>query len=616
MGASLVKMEDVMRLDLAPGNALACKVNGHRQSWDGTICRGPEEWDCGTKSDFRIDKCAAGIPKCFHLNLFHPAAPVFVADMNGMDWVLSGAEERLNDQILLFWTSGTSEPFGTRHPERRVVVGAYRVQRSIHDSMYSWSIQPYRDGWTRFPVMDIECPVTTFAGGRYVRSMDRRHVERVFETVARAVETGEVKWHDPGDAARFAHFHKSLDAWLEHAAAQRRKRMTTSREGSRFTVGDAQGGLETAFAGQWANVMAGARSPGPVPTPTAVPTPAEVGGPPPATARAPASTPAPAPAKPLPLLDASAREWVAHTYGPGVARALAIATVTKPIVILRGATGVGKSHLARHLVPAERFLLVPVGATWRGREDLLGYVNPVSGAFEPTELTRFLHRAAEAWEEGDRSPWLVVFDEFNLSQPEHWLTDVLSLGQAQEDAQRRIHLGGAGFDPEGGGRPVKDVLLTRAVHIVATINNDHTVMPLSPRVLDRAAVIELELTPKDALQRVGCSVSDSLLVTIMDLDDELRGRGLGFSVRTASSLGAALAHATALDVDEVGLLDHVLAHEMLSKVRLHVGDPGDQALLARLAAWQERHGAELPLCSALLETWDECLERGQDVVQA
>ena len=138
MGASLVKMEDVMRLDLAPGNALACKVNGHRQSWDGTICRGPEEWDCGTKSDFRIDKCAAGIPKCFHLNLFHPAAPVFVADMNGMDWVLSGAEERLNDQILLFWTSGTSEPFGTRHPERRVVVGAYRVQRSIHDSMYSW----------------------------------------------------------------------------------------------------------------------------------------------------------------------------------------------------------------------------------------------------------------------------------------------------------------------------------------------------------------------------------------------------------------------------------------------------------------------------------------------
>lgn len=610
MGPSLVEMEDLMTLVLAPGNALACKVNGHRHAWDGTICRGPEEWDCGTKSEFRIDKCAAGIPKCFHLNLFHPAAPVFVADMNGMDWVLSGAEDRLDDQILLFWTAATSEPFGTRHPERRVVIGAYRVQRSHHDSMYSWSIQPYRDGWTRFPAMDIECPVTTYAGGRYVRSMDRRHVERVFETVARAAETDEVKWHDPGDGARFAQFHKSLDAWLERAAAQRRRRMTASREGSRFTVGDAQGGLETAFAGQWANVMAGARSPEPVPAPPAVPTPR------PTTPAPPASAPTPSPAGPQPLLDASARAWVASVYGEGLARALAIATVTKPIVILRGATGVGKSHLARHLVPAERFLLVPVGATWRGREDLLGYVNPVSGAFEPTELTRFLHRAAEAWRAGDRSPWLVVFDEFNLSQPEHWLTDVLSLGQAQEDAQRRIHLGGAGFEPQGGGAPVRDVLLSRAVHIVATINNDHTVMPLSPRVLDRAAVIELELTPKDALQRARCTVPDDLLVTIMDLDDELRGRGLGFSVRTASSLGAALEHAAALDVAAVDLLDHVLAHEMLSKVRLHVGDPGDVALLSRLSAWQERHGARLPLCSALLESWDESLERGQDVVQA
>ncbi|MGE0193680.1 MAG: AAA family ATPase [Planctomycetota bacterium] len=597
-----------MRLDLAPGNALVCKVNGHRHAWDGTICRGPEEWDCGTKSDFRIEKCAAGIPKCFHLNLFHPGAPVFVADMNGMDWVLSGAEDRLDDQILLFWTAATSEPFGTRHPEKRVVIGAYRVQRSVHDSMYSWSIRPYGDGWTRFPAIEVECPVTTYAGGRYVRSMDRRHVERVFETVARAAETDDVKWFDPGDAARFQHFHASLGGWLDRAAVQRRKRMTTSREGARFTVGDAQGGLESAFAGQWASVMAGARSPAPVPSLT--PVPGQLATPPKPTA------PAPAPAGRKPLLDAAARAWVAGVYGDGVARALAIATVTKPIVILRGATGVGKSHLARHLVPAERFLLVPVGATWRGREDLLGYVNPVSGAFEPTELTRFLHRSAVAWEKGDRSPWLVVFDEFNLSQPEHWLTDVLSLGQAQEDAQRRIHLGGAGFEPEGGGRPVKEVLLSRAVHIVATINNDHTVMPLSPRVLDRAAVIELELTPKDALQRVGCAVSDELLVTIMDLDDELRGRGLGFSVRTAASLGAALAHATALDMDEAGLLDHVLAHEMLSKVRLHVGDPGDQALLSRLAAWQERHGAELPLCSALLETWDDCLERGQDVVQA
>ena len=52
--------------------------------------------------------------------------------------------------------------------------------------------------------------------------------------------------------------------------------------------------------------------------------------------------------------------------------------------------------------------------------------------------------AAKAWDSGDRRAFVVIFEEFNLSQPEHWLSELLVRSQypATERIDRTIRLGG------------------------------------------------------------------------------------------------------------------------------------------------------------------------------
>lgn len=586
-----------MTLRLHPGNALICNVNSHRHGWNGDICTNAADWDCGTKLEFREDKCEYGIPLCFHLNLFHPPSIRFQADMNGIDWVLEGREDQLDDQILLFTYRASREPSGIVSHERTLAAGAYRVRGADRENPFVWNIHPHPDGWTRFPKMEIEAPNSGYANGKYVRYVEQRLVKKLFSDLATKIQQDEPAWHDPGDRDRFEQFYMELPAWLEAATEKRRAWLDANLKGTTYSFGPGSAPASSPF-----DILKG-RIP-------LAPEPAE----------APAAPAAPEPEvsdRPSPLIEDEQYRWIAETHDEGVARAIAIGAASKPLLVLRGPTGVGKSHLARHLVTEERFILVPVGATWRGREDLLGYVNPVNGEFEATPFTRFLERAARAWGEGDRTPWLVVFDEFNLSQPEHWLADVLSLSQAEDDSQRMIELGGSGFLPAGAKERVTRVLLSRAVRFIATINNDHTVLPLSPRVLDRSSLVEIPLGPTEALARAGIELDETQTGVIVDLDYELRERGTTFSIRTALSLREALAECERWNTDPWVVLDHVLAQEVLSKLRLHAGDAGDLDLLGRLEKWRDAESENrLGRCTELLVNWRRLLDKGIDVVQA
>ena len=598
-------------LRLTPGNVLLCKVNSHRHAWAGEICLHAGDWNCGTKPEFRFNKCDRGIPLCFHLNLFNPVQTAFQADYNGIEWILGGKPDQIDGQIILFWFHATHEAGGIRQPERRIMAGAYRVRSSVQSSNgLTWTIYPYPDGWTRFPVIQIDAPPHVHTGGPYVREVQRRQVERVFQSISREIEESEPSWHDPADRDRFKHFAEQLPAWLDDAAVRRNEWLATTRVGQSFSFGAPSSFASSSLAVQVERIRSKIE----------LAEPAATGG-----ARSlsatdavapPADRTVSAPPVPLPLVGKEQHEWLCNVHGESIALSLAIGAASKPFLVLRGPTGVGKSHLARHLAPSDRHLLVPVGATWRGREDLLGYANPVTGEFDPTPFTRFLERAARAWLEGDRAPWIVVFDEFNLSQPEHWLADILALSQPDDDAERYIELGGTGFVVDGSEERVTRVLLSKAVRFVATINNDHTVLPLSPRILDRAALIEIPFNARQALERVGVSVGEEQLEVITDLDFELHDRGITFSMRTAQSLRSALEQAEALGVDTWVILDYVLVQEVLSKLRLHATDASDGELLERLKSWQARHGARLLRCAELLDAWDDQIGRGIDVVQA
>jgi hypothetical protein len=313
------------------------------------------------------------------------------------------------------------------------------------------------------------------------------------------------------------------------------------------------------------------------------------------------------PSYPLLEKDSGRGEKIKAVYSKDVLEAIMAVSLTKNILILTGNPGVGKSTLAIDLIDdAERKLIVPVGSTWRGREDLLGYVNPISNEFE----------AEAAWRKGDKRTYLVIFEEFNLSQPEYWFADILVRSQYPDDQEklRTIELGGKSIR---GVANTSRILITPTLRFVATINNDHTTLSLSPRVLDRASIVELTLEPRATIERARLYLEEMQIMAIEELDALLKYKGAMFSLRAAESLRRCLDNLQTLEMNSPwDALDIVLLQQVLTKVRLMVGDPSNDSLMQSLEDWSESYGKYLRKCANLINSWAEALKDGRDVIQA
>ncbi|MFO0980856.1 MAG: hypothetical protein U1E76_03740 [Planctomycetota bacterium] len=587
-----------MTFGFEPGNALGCMVNSHRHGWVGKICEHAAAWNCGAKHEFREDYCERGDPRCFHLHLFDEADPHMIIPEDGAGWILEQDEHALDDQMLILWGRQASGAAGVPewHNVPKLVFGAYRILRAQPIRLShrtDWKIVPHADGWTRMMTLRVEAPRFRQLSGPYIKEVDRPSAERLFNEALDAARTAP--WFDPGDQKRFEHFASQVQSWLKAAAARvPRPARASPREA----------GATTSLRPLFSHI--------------------KIADPPP---RAAAVKPAPAPPKASggddafaaqPLIEEGKRDWITANYGGDTLTRLLVASLTKPLLILRGRPGVGKSTVAQNLTQdraRERTLIVPVASTWRGREDLLGFINPISNLFEPTVFTRFLLRAARAWDAGDRRTHLVIFEEFNLSQPEFWLADVLARSQypVEPRADRVIPLGGQGIRGEAGAA---EVFLSPAARFVATINTDHTTRPLSARILDRAAVVELTMDPRHAIRLVAMELSEEHAEAIADLDFITGRKDATFSLRTARTLKSCFEQLAPLGIDPWKAIDLVLAQEVLSKVKLLVGDPVDQGVCEELKKWADGHGKNLPECARLIATWDEMLQDGQDVAQA
>ncbi len=609
-----------MTFELEPGNALGCTVNSHRQGWDGTICNNPSAWNCGAKQDFRDDYCARGDSRCFHVNLFHERDPHLLIPDDGIGWILDDDSHLLDDQLLVLWGRQFSEPRGANESvgASKHVFGAYRVQRVERLQLgrrTDWKIHPYADGWCRITTLGLELPRFHHLEGPYIKMLERASIDRLFKEALAAAHESGVHWYQPADEQRFSGFARNLDAWIELAA--KKVRRPASRAIAPKPRPIRFGTPNYALRKVADSVRESERSENlgapPIGEGVVAETPQPIGAPTLGEAAA-------IPTLMHSLVETEKREWIAARHGKAALTKIAVGSLTKPLLILRGNPGVGKSTLALNLIDdAERTrtLVVPVSSTWRGREDLLGYVNPIHNTFEPTRFTNFLRQAARAWDHGDRRAHLVVFEEFNLSQPEFWLSDVLVRSQFPAEARRdrTIELGGQGVR----GWPVSEppeLFLSPAVRFVATINNDHTTRPLSPRILDRAAMVEVTIDPRDAVRQAGLLLEDEQSEAIADLDFITSAKGATFSLRSALSLKACADQLGALGLDLWAAIDLVLVQEVLSKVRLLVGDPADLQLVDKLGEWSEGRGKNLPECARVIASWAEMLQEGLDVTQA
>ena len=210
---------------------------------------------------------------------------------------------------------------------------------------------------------------------------------------------------------------------------------------------------------------------------------------------------------------------------------LVAALAAKNFVILTGPSGTGKSRAAlklaeglqRHYagkVDGALFELVAVGPDWTSPKRLLGFRTPFGPerklpdgtstheSYEITNTIRLILRASHP--DAADIPHFLIFDEMNLSHVERYFAPFLSLMEAAGilDAENGLSLIGdddlALIETVLQGESTREAAAAKAMiaegrgfilppnlFFVGTVNVDETTYMFSPKVLDRAHVIDL-----------------------------------------------------------------------------------------------------------------------------
>lgn len=165
--------------------------------------------------------------------------------------------------------------------------------------------------------------------------------------------------------------------------------------------------------------------------------------------------------------------------------------LARRFIVLTGLSGSGKTKLAeafaRWLTPTpsvgvpSHSKIVPVGADWTSSEQVLGYADALDPKRYETKTTLDLLLNAVA--PGRESEvHMLILDEMNLSHVERYFSEFLSAMET-----------GAAIELYSG--PARDKVpqslsLPPNLFVAGTVNVDETTYLFSPKVLDRANVIE------------------------------------------------------------------------------------------------------------------------------
>jgi len=187
------------------------------------------------------------------------------------------------------------------------------------------------------------------------------------------------------------------------------------------------------------------------------------------------------------------------------------------ISILQGISGTGKTSLPREFAkcivseaieysgqgndntPNAPYRICAVQSGWRDSMDLMGYYNSFEHKYKETEFFKALYLANLP--KYRDTLFFIILDEMNLSRPEHYFADFLSLLEQKED-ERYISVNA----PD----EVLPELIVQGkmkvpenVRFIGTANHDETTLEFAPKTYDRSNLMEMpknqdrSITPTD-----------------------------------------------------------------------------------------------------------------------
>ena len=133
--------------------------------------------------------------------------------------------------------------------------------------------------------------------------------------------------------------------------------------------------------------------------------------------------------------------------------------------------------------------LIPVGADWTNREPLLGFPNALKSNEYIKPDNKVLDLLISA-SDNQNKPYFLILDEMNLSHVERYFADFLSV--MESNGKLSLHDGQDIWNDIPA-----EIGLPSNLFIIGTVNIDETTYMFSPKVLDRANVIEFRVTAEE-----------------------------------------------------------------------------------------------------------------------
>ena len=303
----------------------------------------------------------------------------------------------------------------------------------------------------------------------------------------------------------------------------------------------------------------------------------------------------------------------------------AASLLAKRFLILTGLSGSGKTKLA-HAFAAwiaeteDQYRLVAVGADWTTNENVVGYQDALQTGIYRKPSNGALDVILRA-ESDPARPYFLILDEMNLSHVERYFADILSAVESGEKIALHSAAESLKASEDDPLAVPPKLRLPDNLFIVGTVNVDETTYMFSPKVLDRANVIEFRATAGDIAAFLDAPSKVDM--------DALSGKGASFGFAFVAEAGAAagLDGATAADLKArlteifaalapIGAeFGYRTAHEITRFIHFHAKLTGDgwqfkdaldaqvlQKLLPKLHGSERRLGPVLKALETFCET--------------